>query len=100
MQGVAGEAAFEMLSRANDLERQGRSIIHMEIDEPDFDTQSPVISAGLEWLKKGATHYSPVPGIPELRQTIAEHLSLRHSVSIYWKNVVVTPGAKMMIFAI
>jgi aspartate/methionine/tyrosine aminotransferase len=100
MQGVAGEAAFEMLSRANDLERQGRSIIHMEIGEPDFDTPPPVVSAGLEWLKKGATHYSPVPGIPELRQAVAEHLSARHSVSINWKNVVVTPGAKMMIFAI
>ena len=52
MQGVTGEAAFQMLNRANELERQGRSIIHMEIGEPDFDTPAPVVTAGLEWLKK------------------------------------------------
>jgi len=100
MQGVTGEAAFQMLNRANELERQGRSIIHMEIGEPDFDTPAPVVTAGLEWLKKGATHYSAVPGIPELRQAVARHLSEQHSVSIDWKNVIVTPGAKMMIFSI
>ncbi len=100
MQGVTGEAAFQMLNRANELERQGRSIIHMEIGEPDFDTPAPVVTAGLEWLKKGATHYSGVPGIPELRQAVARHLSEQHSVSIDWKNVIVTPGAKMMIFSI
>ena len=100
MQGVTGEAAFQMLNRANELERQGRSIIHMEIGEPDFDTPAPVVTAGLEWLKKGATHYSAVPGIPELRQAVARHLSEQHSVSIDWRNVIVTPGAKMMIFSI
>jgi len=100
MQGVTGEAAFQMLNRANELERQGRSIIHMEIGEPDFDTPAPVVTAGLEWLKKGATHYSAVPGIPELRQAVARHLSEQHSISIDWKNVIVTPGAKMMIFSI
>ena len=100
MQGVTGEAAFQMLNRANELERQGRSIIHMEIGEPDFDTPAPVVTAGIEWLKKGATHYSAVPGIPELRQAVARHLSEQHSVSIDWKNVIVTPGAKMMIFSI
>ena len=100
MQGVTGEAAFQMLNRANELERQGRSIIHMEIGEPDFDTPAPVVTAGIEWLKKGATHYSAVPGIPELRLAVARHLSEQHSVSIDWKNVIVTPGAKMMIFSI
>ena len=67
MQGVHGEAAFETLARANELERQGRSIIHLEIGEPDFDTPEPVVRAGIDWLRKGATHYSPVQGIPELR---------------------------------
>lgn len=100
MQGVHGEAAFETLARANELERQGRSIIHLEIGEPDFDTPEPVVRAGIDWLRKGATHYPPSPGIPELRQAIARHLSSRHSVQIEPKNVVVTPGAKMMIFTI
>src|SRR5207237_4522678 len=100
MQGVRGEAAFEMLGRANDLERQGRSIIHLEIGEPDFDTPEPIVQAGIEWLKKGATHYSPTSGIRELRTAIARHLNSRHSVQVDPRNVLITPGAKMMIFAI
>jgi aspartate aminotransferase len=100
MQGVRGEAAFEMLGRASELERQGRSIIHLEIGEPDFDTPEPIIRAGIDWLKRGATHYSPVPGVWDLRAAIAQHLSSQHSAKIDAKNVLVTPGAKMMIFSI
>ncbi len=100
MQEVRGEAAFEMLGRATELERQGRSIIHLEIGEPDFDTPAPVVEAGIEWLKKGATHYSPTPGLWELRMAIARHLNSRHPAKIDPKNVLVTPGAKMMIFSI
>src|SRR5436190_14181556 len=100
MQGVRGEAAFEMLGRASELERQGRNIVHLEIGEPDFDTPEPVIRSGIEWLRKGATHYSPVPGIWELRTAIARHLSSRHPQKIDASRVLVTPGAKMMIYAI
>src|SRR5499427_1887025 len=100
MQGVHGEAAFEMLGRANELERQGRSIVHMEIGEPDFDTPDPIVRAGIEWLKKGATHYSPVPGVWDLRTAIARHLSSEHPTKIDPGNILVTPGAKMMIFSI
>src|SRR5215468_3126487 len=100
MQGVRGEAAFQMLGRATELERQGRSIIHLEIGEPDFDTPQPVVEAGIEWLRKGATHYSPTPGVWELRTAIAHHLNSRHPAKIDPRNVLVTPGAKMMIFSI
>ena len=100
MQEVHGEAAFEMLGRATELERQGRSIIHLEIGEPDFDTPAPVVEAGIEWLKKGATHYSPTPGLWELRVALARHLNSRRPAKIDPKYVLVTPGAKMMIFAI
>jgi aspartate/methionine/tyrosine aminotransferase len=100
MQGVRGEAAFEMLGRANELERHGRDIIHLEIGEPDFDTPGPIVRAGIEWLKKGATHYSPVPGVWDLRTAIAAHLSSQHPVQIDPRNILVTPGAKMMIFSI
>jgi aspartate/methionine/tyrosine aminotransferase len=99
MKGVRGEAAFEMLGRANELERQGRSIIHLEIGEPDFDTPEPIIRAGIEWLQKGATHYSPVPGVWDLRVRIAQHLSSTHRQNIDPGNVIVTPGAKMMIYS-
>jgi aspartate/methionine/tyrosine aminotransferase len=100
MQGVRGEAAFEMLGRANELERRGRNIIHLEIGEPDFDTPDPIVRSGIEWLKKGATHYSPVPGVWDLRMAIAAHLSSQHPAQIDPRNILVTPGAKMMIFSI
>jgi aspartate aminotransferase len=100
MQGVHGEAAFEMLARANELERQGKHIVHLEIGEPDFDTPEPVVRAGIDWLKKGKTHYAPVAGIRELREAIARWLSKRHKVAVDPSTVMVSPGAKMMIFAI
>jgi len=72
----------------------------LEIGEPDFDTPQPVVDAGIEWLKKGATHYSPTPGLWELRTAVARHLNSQHSVNVDPKNVLVTPGAKMMIYTI
>jgi aspartate aminotransferase len=100
MQGVHGEAAFEMLARATELERQGRQIVHLEIGEPDFDTPEPVVRAGIEWLKKGKTHYAPVNGVRELREAIATRLSQKHKTSVDPSNILVSPGAKVMIFAI
>jgi aspartate aminotransferase len=100
MHEVRGEAAFQMFGRATELERQGRNIIHLEIGEPDFNTPQPIVKAGIEWLNKGATHYSPTPGLWELRTAIAHHLNSQHRVSVHPKNVLVTPGAKMMIYTI
>jgi aspartate/methionine/tyrosine aminotransferase len=99
MQGIQGEAAFETLARATELERQGRSIIHLEIGEPDFDTPAPVVQAGIEWLKKGKTHYAPVAGVFELREAIARRLTRRHGVAVDPGCVLISPGAKVMIFA-
>ena len=62
MLGVQGEAAFETLARANELERQGRHIIHLEIGEPDFDTPAPIVRAGIEWLKEGQNALRPRSG--------------------------------------
>src|SRR5438093_1199785 len=100
MMGVHGEAAFETLARANKLERQGQSIIHLEIGEPDFDTPAPIVGAAVEWLKQGKTHYAPVAGAPELREAVARHLSSRHNIHIDAERVLISPGAKMMISAI
>jgi aspartate/methionine/tyrosine aminotransferase len=100
MQGVHGEAAFEMLARANELERQGKNIVHLEIGEPDFDTPGPVVRAGIESLKKGKTHYAPVNGVWELREAVARRLSQRHKTSVDPSCVLISPGAKVMIFAI
>src|SRR4030042_2059021 len=71
------ETAFEVLVRARALEAQGRSVIHLEIGEPDFDTPSHITDAAVEALKGGATHYGPAPGIPDLRQAIAEDSTAR-----------------------
>jgi aspartate/methionine/tyrosine aminotransferase len=100
MQGVHGEAAFEMLARATELERKGKSIVHLEIGEPDFDTPAPIVRAGMEWLQKGKTHYAPVNGVRELREAIANGLSTRYKTSVDPSCVLVSPGAKVMIFAI
>ena len=59
-------------------------------------TPAPIVKAGVEWLQKGATHYSPVPGVWDLRTAIAEHLSSHHSQKVNPDSVLVTPGAKMM----
>jgi aspartate/methionine/tyrosine aminotransferase len=100
MQGIQGEAAFETLARATELERQGKSIVHLEIGEPDFDTPAPVVRAGIESLKKGKTHYAPVNGVRELREAVAGRLSERHGTSVDPSCVLISPGAKVMIFAI
>jgi aspartate aminotransferase len=100
MQGIHGEAAFEMLARATELERRGKNIVHLEIGEPDFDTPRPIVNAGIEWLKKGKTHYAPVAGVVELREAIARRLSDKHKTSVDPSNVLVSPGAKVMIYAI
>jgi aspartate/methionine/tyrosine aminotransferase len=97
--GVHGEAAFDTLARANELERQGRHIVHLEIGEPDFDTPAPIVAAGLNWLKKGKTHYAPVAGVMELREAVAGHLSKIHPATVDAENILIAPGAKMMIFA-
>ena len=99
MLGVHGEAAFDTLARANALERQGRHIVHLEIGEPDFDTPAPIVAAGLNWLKKGKTHYAPVAGVMELREAVAGHLSKIHPTAVDAENILISPGAKMMIFA-
>jgi len=100
MQGVQGEAAFETLARATELERLGRHIVHLEIGEPDFDTPQPVIQAGIESLKQGKTHYAPVNGVRDLRVAIAQWLSRRYRAEVDPACILVSPGAKVMIFAI
>jgi aspartate/methionine/tyrosine aminotransferase len=100
MQGIRGEAAFEMLARATELERQGRSIIHLEIGEPDFETPRPVISSPSIGFRRERRTIRLSRGIWELRTAIAAHLSSRHPQKIDPRRVLVTPGAKMMIYSI
>ncbi len=92
------ETAFEVLVRARALEAQGKSVIHLEIGEPDFDTPAHITEAAIEALKSGATHYGPSAGLPELRQAVAEDSSARRGVPATPEMVVVTPGGKPVMF--
>src|ERR1700676_4005264 len=98
MSRLGTETAFEVLNKARVLERQGKSIIHLEIGEPDFDTPSNVIEAAVDALHKGWTHYGPSAGLPELRQSIADYVSRTRGVAVAAEEVVVVPGGKPIIF--
>lgn len=98
MSRLGTETAFEVLNKARALERQGKSIIHLEIGEPDFDTPANVVEAGVDALRKGWTHYGPSAGLPDLRQTIADYVSRTRNVKVTPDEVVVVPGGKPIIF--
>jgi aspartate/methionine/tyrosine aminotransferase len=98
MSRLGTETAFEVLNKARALERQGKSIIHLEIGEPDFDTPANVVEAAVDALHHGWTHYGPSAGLPELRQAIADYVSRTRGVKVAADEVVVVPGGKPIIF--
>ena len=98
MARLGTETAFEVLSKAKALERQGRSIVHLEIGEPDFDTPSNIVEEAAAALHAGWTHYGPSAGLPELRQTIADYVSRTRNIQVSPDEVVVVPGGKPIIF--
>jgi aspartate/methionine/tyrosine aminotransferase len=101
METLGTETAFEVLAKAKALEKQGKEIVHLEIGEPDFDTPKNIKEAAVKALYEGYTHYVPSAGIPELRETIAEYISKTRRIKVEPEEVVVTPGAKpIMFFAI
>ena len=85
--------AMKLLARARELEAQGRSVVHMEIGEPDFITPQPVTDAGIRALRQGQTHYTPSAGLPELRETIARHYHDQFGVTVDARRILITPGA-------
>ena len=98
MSRLGTETAFEVLSRARALEAQGRHVIHLEIGEPDFETPAHIVEAAVGALRSGDTHYTPSAGVPALRQAIARHVSRSRRVEVRPEQVVVTPGAKPIMF--
>ncbi|MCS5623679.1 MAG: aminotransferase class I/II-fold pyridoxal phosphate-dependent enzyme, partial [Candidatus Marinimicrobia bacterium] len=92
------ETAFEVLAKAKKLESQGKKIIHLEIGEPDFETPDHIKSAAKKALDDGYTHYGPSPGLMEVREVIADHQSSVHGKKISPENVIITPGAKPIMF--
>jgi aspartate/methionine/tyrosine aminotransferase len=101
MESIGTETAFEAAARARALEATGRSVIHLEIGEPDFDTPANIREAAKQALDRGRTHYPPFPGIPELRAAIAADTALRRGFAPDPANVFVTVGGKgVMYYAI
>lgn len=98
MENLETETSFDVLAKAKTLEKQGEEIIHMEIGEPDFDTPQNIKDAAVKALKAGYTHYVPAAGIAELRKAIAEEVSRTRKIPVDVDEVVVTPGAKPIIF--
>jgi aspartate aminotransferase len=101
MDSIGTETAFEAAARARALEATGRSVIHLEIGEPDFDTPANVRQAAKAALDAGATHYPPFAGIADLRAAIAEDSAARKGFPIDPAQVFVTVGGKgVMVYAI
>ncbi|MBI3067643.1 MAG: aminotransferase class I/II-fold pyridoxal phosphate-dependent enzyme, partial [Betaproteobacteria bacterium] len=84
---------MELLARARELEAQGRSIVHMEIGEPDFPTPAPICEAGIAALRRGELFYTPALGLPALRQAIADFYRTRYRVEVPPSRIIVTTGS-------
>ncbi len=92
------ETAFEVLVKARALEAQGKHVVHLEVGEPDLPTPENIVQAGVRALRDGKTKYTASAGIPELREAIAQHVSQTRGVPVSPEQVVVTPGAKPIMF--
>jgi aspartate/methionine/tyrosine aminotransferase len=90
---IAPFRVMEILARAHELERQGRSIVHMEIGEPDFPTPQPVCEAGIAALANGALFYTAAQGLPALREAIADFYRARYGVDVHPSRIIVTTGS-------
>ena len=84
---------MEVLARARALEAQGRSVIHMEIGEPDFPTPRPICEAGMRALQDGKLFYTPALGLPELRASVAGFYGSRYGVRVSPERIVITSGS-------
>src|SRR5262249_45814346 len=98
MARLGTESAFEVLARARQLEPAGREIVHLEIREPGLHPPPHIKEAAKQALDAGATHYGPAAGLPELREAIAKHVGETRGIAVSPEEVVVTPGAKPIMF--
>jgi aspartate aminotransferase len=98
MNNLGTETAFEVLAKAKKLEAEGKSIIHLEIGEPDFDTPKNIVDAAIKSLLAGDTHYSPSAGTVEVRTAIAKYVSRTRGIDFVPDEVVMVPGGKPIMF--
>lgn len=95
---IYGEAAFEVLAKAQALERQGKSIFHFEIGEPDMETPENIANAGIRAIQEKKTHYVPSIGLLELRKAVQDEVEKTRGYRPDLKQIVITPGLKPGIF--
>jgi len=98
MDRLGTENAFEAAARARALEATGRDVIHLEVGEPDFDTPANIRAAAQRALDEGWTHYGPPGGLPMLKGAIAADATTRKGFAVHPDRVLVTPGAKPVMF--
>src|SRR4026209_2015998 len=98
MERIGTESHFEVLAKAQALEKQGKNIIHLEIGAPDFPTPKHIVEAGKKALDDGFTKYGPTAGLLEFREAIAAHVSRTRGVKVGPDNVCVVPGGKPIMF--
>ncbi len=97
-QKLRGESAFQVLARAQEIEAQGRSVIHLEIGQPDFPTPAHICEAAIRAIQGGKTGYGPSLGYPPLRRAIAADAGRRRGMTFRPEQVVVTPGGKPILY--
>jgi aspartate/methionine/tyrosine aminotransferase len=98
MSVMSGEGALSVYARARELEREGRSIIHLELGEPDFHPAAPVNEALKSAVDAGKDRYCPVAGLPALREAIAQYLRDTRQLSVTADQIVIAPGCKIALF--
>jgi aspartate aminotransferase len=98
MSVMSGEGALSVFARAREMEGQGRSIIHLELGEPDFHTSPSVIESATRALAEGKDRYCAVAGVPALREEIASYLRRTRDIDVSPANVVIAPGCKTALF--
>jgi aspartate/methionine/tyrosine aminotransferase len=98
MSRIGTESAFEVLARARALEAQGKSIIHLEIGQPDFPTPAHIKEAAKQAIDEGWTGYGPTAGFPEFREAIAHYVARTRGIEVSGANVCVVPGGKPIMY--
>ncbi len=95
---LEAEGAYAVLARAQELERQGREILHLELGQPDFFTPEHVKEKGMQAIRENKTRYTPPAGLQRFRELIAEFAGKQRNVNITPDMVVVGPGSKVGLF--
>jgi len=99
VQRAGGEGAFVVMAKAQELERQGKSMIYMQIGEPDFNTPENIKQAGMRAIEENYTHYAPTMGRMDFREAVAAYVSKTRGIPMAADEILVTPGAKDAIYS-